>query len=310
MLRGFPRVSAAVSHFERLAQQALVDKLDAAVKYSDGHGEPQSVYVFDKNRGAQFSAGKQDTVAAVAAALPDIDCILQEEAAGKEAIGFVRCNVGVVDGEAEFEEAVEAVLQTFQQGGNSANTYPGFFSRIRRNAVDTYPSPFKRSSYRVCEKQHYRGGGGLFGNAFVADMFPTHGSLVWSMESNNRIAHNLLHWCFLHINEQLVKERHHVSSHKFSLQSALLGSGHGGSGQRGWLLGRPGGGPITAHFLSVHLDERGRPILGPSRSIWIWIETRRCSQRSTRTSRHLKSTVYIILPAVEIQVYVAVYTYM
>ena len=44
----------------------------------------------------------QGTVAAVAAALPDIDCILQEEAGGKEAIGFVRCNVGVVDGEAEF----------------------------------------------------------------------------------------------------------------------------------------------------------------------------------------------------------------
>lgn len=64
----------------------------------------------------------QDTVAAVAAALPDIDCILQEEAAGKEAIGFARCNVGVVDGEAEFEEAGEAVLQTFQQGGNAADT--------------------------------------------------------------------------------------------------------------------------------------------------------------------------------------------
>lgn len=47
-----------MSHFERLAQQALVDKLDAAAKYSDGHGELQSVYVFDKNRGAQFSAGK------------------------------------------------------------------------------------------------------------------------------------------------------------------------------------------------------------------------------------------------------------
>ena len=69
----------------------------------------------------------------------------EKKAAGKEAVGFVGCNVGVVDGEAEFEEAVEAVLETFEQGGNAAET----LTRIPDFSAESAETPWPTIQARL-----------------------------------------------------------------------------------------------------------------------------------------------------------------
>lgn len=70
------------SHFERLASQAQVKaKLDAAIEYSDGHGERQSAVTTCMTQIEEDSLAQektQETLAGGAASFSDIDCPLQE----------------------------------------------------------------------------------------------------------------------------------------------------------------------------------------------------------------------------------------